>query len=479
MQETEAFITVKDHKEGFPHTLSFRLINPSKSDIGKINKSILDKINKAIVSKTSVNQWKNTSDVVKWFKNIPEKRVSSFVNFDVENFYPSILIKLFTDSIKYAKNLIEITDQNLAIIMQARKTLLFQNTEPWVQKSGTEDFDVPMGCYDGAEVCELVGSYMLNQLKHDMNKESIGLYRDDGLGVFHNIPKPEIERKKKQIVKRFKECGLSITIQCNLKSVDFLDVTFDLYNNLYKPYRKPNNKPIYINKQSNHPPNVLKQLPKSIAKRISDTSSSKDIFDKSISIYQNALYESGFKEELKYTPSDTSFQEENDQRTRRRKIIWFNPPYSKSVKTNIGKNFLHLLVKHFPTNNKMHKIFNKNTVKVSYSCMKNMDSIISGHNHNILNPKQRSFGCNCRKKDSCPLNGECLTPKVIYHADVTNEANNDQKFYFGLAETTFKERYNNHKRDVKHIKYQCNTELNQWFDDRVKNIWVHICWLDF
>ena len=71
-------------------------------------------------------------------------------------------------------------------------------------------------------------------------------------------------------------------------------------------------------------------------KRISDTSSSKGIFDKSISIYQKALYESGFKEELKYTPSDTSFQEENDQRTRRRKIIWFNPPYSKSVKTNIG-----------------------------------------------------------------------------------------------------------------------------------------------
>ena len=73
MQETEASITVKDHKEGFPHTLSFRLINPSKSDIGKISKSILDKINKAIVSTTSVNQWKNTSDVVKWLKIFPTK----------------------------------------------------------------------------------------------------------------------------------------------------------------------------------------------------------------------------------------------------------------------------------------------------------------------------------------------------------------------------------------------------------------------
>ena len=76
--------------------------------------------------------------------------------------------------------------------------------------------------------------------------------------------------------------------------------------------------------------------------------------------------------------------------------------------------------------------------------MKNMDSIISGHNHNILNSKQKSFGCNYRRKDSCPLNGECLTPKVIYRAVVSNEANNDQKFYFGFAETTFKERYNYH-----------------------------------
>ena len=94
-------------------------------------------------------------------------------------------MKHFTDSITYA-------NPNPNYIMQARKTLLFQNSEPWVKKSGTEDFYVPMGCYDGAEVCELVGSYMLNQLKHDVNKESIGLYRDNGLGVFHNIPKPEI-----------------------------------------------------------------------------------------------------------------------------------------------------------------------------------------------------------------------------------------------------------------------------------------------
>ena len=86
--------------------------------------------------------------------------------------------------------------------------------------------------------------------------------------------------------------------------MDLLGVSFDLHNNLHKPYRKPNNKPIDI---FNHPPNVLKQLSKSISKRISNTSSSKDIFNKSIPIYQNELCESGFKEELKYTPSDKNF----------------------------------------------------------------------------------------------------------------------------------------------------------------------------
>ena len=88
----------------------------------------------------------------------------------------------------------------------------------------------------------------------------------------------------------FKDCGLSITIKCNLKSEDFLDITFDLLNEIYKPYRKPNNKPLYINKHSNHPPNILKQLPKSIEKRISETSSNIDVFSRSIKMYNDALH---------------------------------------------------------------------------------------------------------------------------------------------------------------------------------------------
>ena len=129
LQETEAFISVNDHKERFPYSPSFRLINPSKSDISKISKHILDKINKSLLSNTKVNQWKNISDATSSFKNINNKKQSSFINFDVENFYPSISEKLVMDALNFAKSSVNITDQDLSIIMQSRKTLLFQNSK--------------------------------------------------------------------------------------------------------------------------------------------------------------------------------------------------------------------------------------------------------------------------------------------------------------------------------------------------------------
>ena len=135
-------------------------------------------------------------------------------------------------------------------------------------------------------------TYILNKLKNVTNKENVGLYRDDGLGIFQNIPKTKIERKKKQIAKLFKTGGFSIILKCNSKSVDFLNATIDLVIDIYKPFRKPNNKPLYVNKCSNHPPNILKQLPKSTEKRISETSSNIDAFDKLIKIYDDTFHES-------------------------------------------------------------------------------------------------------------------------------------------------------------------------------------------
>ena len=210
------------------------------------------------------------------------------------------------------------------------------------------------------------------------------------------------------------------------------------------------------------PPNVLKQLPKSIAKRVSETASSEEIFNKSIKIYSKTLKESGFTDELKYLPNEIQQRENKEGRKRERKIIYFNPLYSKNIKTNVGKEFLKLLKKHFPASQVPHNIFNKTTVKISYSCMKNINSVISSHYKNILNPRTASFGCNWRKEESYPLNGECLTSQLVYRVTVTNVVNEDMKKYIGLADTTFKERHSNHKRDFKHQKY-CNcTELAKY-----------------
>ena len=88
-----------------------------------------------------------------------------------------------------------------------------------------------------------------------------------------------------------------------------------------------------------------------------------------------------------------SKNDKNDNKQRKRKIIWYNPPYSANIKT-IGKTFLNLTKKLFLKTNKLHKTFNKNTVKISYSCMNNI-SIISRHNKTLLNLNDTQYGCNC------------------------------------------------------------------------------------
>ena len=94
----------------------------------------------------------------------------------------------------------------------------------------------------------------------------------------------------------FKSCGFNSTVKTNLKTVGFLDVRLDLINYTYQPYRKPNSETVYINKHSNHPPSILKELPKAINKRITDISCNQDIFDAAKSTYEQALSKSHFNE---------------------------------------------------------------------------------------------------------------------------------------------------------------------------------------
>ena len=85
-----------------------------------------------------------------------------------------------------------------------------------------------MGAYDGAEVCELVEIFILYQLSRICNKNSIGLYRDNGLAVFRHTNGPQEEKIKKHFQIIFRKKNLSIIVKCNLKILDYLDVTLNL-----------------------------------------------------------------------------------------------------------------------------------------------------------------------------------------------------------------------------------------------------------
>ena len=115
----------------------------------------------------------------------------------MENFYPSILLNLFSETIQYASTITEISVSDKTIIQHSRKTLLFHNNQPWEKKSGDPDFDVPVGCYDGAEICELVGIFILNKISNVIDKSSIGLYHDDGLDVSDKISGPHLSKLSK------------------------------------------------------------------------------------------------------------------------------------------------------------------------------------------------------------------------------------------------------------------------------------------
>ena len=215
LDENEAYVTIKDHKEGFPDKISCRLINPSKTDIGKISKQILDRVSNIILVKNKVNQWKNTYSILEWYHNIKRKDQCSFVVFDIESFYLSISTQLFDEAVSFAKLYYDFTSDDLELIMQSRKTLLFWQDSTWVKEDGDEDFDIPIGCQDGGEICELVEVYIQNKLCKLMNKKDFGLHRDYGLGILRNTSGTEANRKHKSIIKIFKECGLSITCEVN------------------------------------------------------------------------------------------------------------------------------------------------------------------------------------------------------------------------------------------------------------------------
>ena len=233
------------------------------------------------------------------------------IQLDIVEFYPSITEQILDDVTNFAKQYTNISDKNLRIIKHCRKSPLFNNNEPWKKKNTDNCFDVTMGSYDGAEVCELVGIYLLFLLAKYIDKNGSGLYHDDCLILLRNVDKQKIYRIRKNIIKIFKDVGFKIEIQTNIKIVDFLDLTFNLENGTYRPYN----------------------------------SSCKQVFEESKLEYESAL------KNCRYNHFKLTLNKEEHQpikRTGHRNVIWFNPPFSRNVITNVAKKLLSLLDKLFP-----------------------------------------------------------------------------------------------------------------------------------
>ena len=120
----------------------------------------------------------------------------------------------------------------------------------------------------------------------------------------------------------------------------------------------------------------------------------------------------------------------------------------------------------FSIGNKLHKIFNRNTVKVSYSCMSNVKSIITSHNTRIKSQPQDISAeiCNCRNKHACPLQNKCMSKDdIVYKATISAGNTQDTKHYIGMTSNTLTERYRNHIKSFTHKNIRTRRNFRNTF----------------
>ena len=156
--------SIKDHKPNFPHSISCRTINPSNTHFGKWSKVILEKHLSNIRSNCNLVQWKNSTKVVEWFKLIDDKTHKCFPNFDIVNFYPSIKRNHLLNAIKFCGKYSLFSDQEIELIMHRCKSVLCYDDKVWKKSGNDTNFDVPMGSFHRAEICDLIGLYILNEI---------------------------------------------------------------------------------------------------------------------------------------------------------------------------------------------------------------------------------------------------------------------------------------------------------------------------
>ena len=130
-------------------------------------------------------QWKNSFEVIEWFNNIQNKAKKCFISFDIVNFYPSITEQHLIDAIKFANKYTTIEDRDIKLIKHTCKTILTFSKKTWIKKENKNLFDVPMGSFFGAELCDLIGLFALSKLESIYDPKEIGLYRTTDLPLFN------------------------------------------------------------------------------------------------------------------------------------------------------------------------------------------------------------------------------------------------------------------------------------------------------
>ena len=224
-----------------------------------------------------------------------------------------------------------------------------------MKKDGSLLFDVTMGNIFGAEVCELIGLYLLNKIKALLGTSNVELYRDSGLAILHNPNDPKLDRLRKDMISLLRDEGLSITVDMNLIETGFSDVSFNLNTGKYFSFKRQNNTSLYIHSKTNHSPSIIKQ---SLSADAFQTFPVTKLSLTKLRLRTKRHLKTGYQETLKFKKIP-----HNTRRNRNSKVIWFNRPFSLNVKTNIDKEFFKLIRKHFSRNHSFSKIFNLNTTQ--------------------------------------------------------------------------------------------------------------------
>ena len=197
----------------------------------------------------------------------------------------------------------------------------------------------------------------------------------------------------------------------------------------------------------------------------------------------HASSRSGYTHKLEYKPRTTG--NNKDKRKRSRNITWYNPPFDLSVKTNVGRAFLNIIDSSFPVDHMLRTIFNRSTLKLSYSCLPNIKNTINSHNKAQLKKSdtEAKKDCNCRNKANCPLTGNCREHNIVYQATVTTRENDNNRTkkntesYVGLTENEFKKRFANHKQSFTNPRLRNATELSKYiWSLKEKNTEYDIAW---